>query len=303
MSAYFDFFSDSSTGYLIARRIAQQYDNYPITLWRLKFLAIQDQINEIDGEFDDLEESKLDPDAFAESTSTMSSLKEQRQTNKRIAVQSEPNIREASVGPDGTIQLETVNIHTVQIKYYLIDAELLFSRSPFVRSNAEQFSYVSPYLQLQETLLPADASEAQLRTVVTREIPLAQELKNANLVIEVNARDIQKFITYYQHSMKVAVLESFGELKVSDEADKPLPKVYVKVYGLDKYTDKEFFYRDGYTDIRGKFDYAQTSGDKLSRVKRFGILVSSDRHGSKILEVSPPGEGESSAGGFEGLVE
>ena len=78
MSAYFDFFSDSSSGYLTARRIAQQYDNYPITLWRLKFLAIQDQINEIDGEFDDPEESKVAVDAFAESTSTEASLKEQR---------------------------------------------------------------------------------------------------------------------------------------------------------------------------------------------------------------------------------
>ena len=60
-----------------------------------------------------------------------------------------------------------------------------------------------------------------MRSVVTREIPLPQELKqtNANLVIEVNGKDIQKVITYYQHSMKVSVLESFGELKVSDSAE------------------------------------------------------------------------------------
>jgi len=48
------------------------------------------------------------------------------------------------------------------------------------------------------------------------------------------------------------------------------------------------FYRDGYTDIRGKIEYAQTSGDKLKDVKRFAILVQNDKYGSKILECDPP---------------
>ena len=56
--------------------------------------------------------------------------------------------------------------------------------------------------------------------------------------------------------MKVTVLESYGELKVSDMAGKPLSKVYVKVYAIHKNSQEEFFYRDGYTDIRGKMDYA-----------------------------------------------
>jgi hypothetical protein len=40
--------------------------------------------------------------------------------------------------------------------------------------------------------------------------------------------------------------------------------------------------------MRGKFDYAETSGDKLKDVKRFAILVQSDKYGAKIQEVSPP---------------
>lgn len=42
MRAYFDFFIDSEGGYNVARKIVQRYDNYPISSWRLKFLAIQD---------------------------------------------------------------------------------------------------------------------------------------------------------------------------------------------------------------------------------------------------------------------
>ena len=137
--------------------------------------------------------------------------------------------------------------------------------------------------------------ETQLNQFVTQSIPLPAELRNmnANLVIEINGGDKQKFNTFYQNQMKVTVLESYGELKVSDMAGKPLSKVYVKVYAIHKNTQEEFFYRDGYTDIRGKMDYAQTSGDKLKKVAKFGILIYSDTLGSKIIEAGPPkGDGE-----------
>ena len=39
------------------------------------------------------------------------------------------------------------------------------------------------------------------------------------------------------------------------------------------HSGKETFYRDGYTDIRGKFEYAVTSGDKLKSVSKFSILI------------------------------
>ena len=43
---------------------------------------------------------------------------------------------------------------------------------------------------------------------------------------------------------------------------------------------KESFYRDGYTDIRGKFEYAITSADKLKSVSKFSILIQSTDFGS-----------------------
>lgn len=62
--------------------------------------------------------------------------------------------------------------------------------------------------------------------------------------------------------------------------------MYVKVFMRDT-SGKEVFYRDGYTDIRGKFEYAQTSGDKLKSAVMFAILVQSE-HGSLIREIKPP---------------
>jgi len=56
MLAYFDFFTGGQHNYVVARRIVEKYDNYPIMQWRMLFLAILDQINEFDGEFDNIED-------------------------------------------------------------------------------------------------------------------------------------------------------------------------------------------------------------------------------------------------------
>ena len=62
-------------------------------------------------------------------------------------------------------------------------------------------------------------------------------------------------MTYYSTNLKVQVIENYGELKVTDETGKPLSKVYVKAFAkYNSGTDK--FFKDGYTDFRGKFEYA-----------------------------------------------
>ena len=66
-----------------------------------------------------------------------------------------------------------------------------------------------------------------------------------------------------------------------------LPATYVKVYARSR-DGAVAFYKDGYTDLRGWFDYATLSTDDLDRVERFAILVCSDGHGAAILEASPP---------------
>ena len=52
----------------------------------------------------------------------------------------------------------------------------------------------------------------------------------------------------------------------------------------------EYFFRDGFTDIRGKFEYANASGKSLDEVEKFSILVADDEHnnGATIKEALPP---------------
>lgn len=48
------------------------------------------------------------------------------------------------------------------------------------------------------------------------------------------------------------------------------------------------FYRDGYTDMRGKFDYALSSNNDIDSITKFSILISHAEYGSIIKEVAPP---------------
>ena len=68
---------------------------------------------------------------------------------------------------------------------------------------------------------------------------------------------------------------------------KALPKVYVKVYArLADGTVK--FHKDGYTDLRGRFDYASVSTPEKQPIQRFAILALSDERGALIREAAPP---------------
>ena len=65
-----------------------------------------------------------------------------------------------------------------------------------------------------------------------------------------------------------------------------LPAAYVKVYARS--AGRVAFYKDGYTDLAGRFDYATLSTDDLDRVERFAILVVADDAGATVTEAAPP---------------
>jgi len=48
------------------------------------------------------------------------------------------------------------------------------------------------------------------------------------------------------------------------------------------------FYKDGYTDLRGKFEYASLNTDDLDQVQRFAILIIDPSAGAHIEEATPP---------------
>lgn len=110
-------------------------------------------------------------------------------------------------------------------------------------------------------------------------------------MIEIVAEGKQEFKTFYSNELTIVFNEAFGELKVMREdangKKKGVGKIYVKVFSQNK-NGKEEFFRDGYTDIRGKFEYAMASGESLDNIKKFAVLVMSEKHGSMIKEINAP---------------
>jgi hypothetical protein len=55
----------------------------------------------------------------------------------------------------------------------------------------------------------------------------------------------------------------------------------VKTFAKEK-NGNVIFYKDGYTDLRGRLDYASLNPESLRNVEKFAIFVMSDELGIQI---------------------
>ena len=110
------------------------------------------------------------------------------------------------------------------------------------------------------------------------------------MLVEIESSGIVKSQAYYSNALDLQFAENYGQLQVSDaQTAKPLAGVYVKIYARMKNGQVQF-YKDGYTDIRGRFDYVALSTNDLDFVNRFALLILSESHGAVVQEAVPPKE-------------
>ena len=194
------------------------------------------------------------------------------------------------------------------MNYYLMDPEFLFSSSPFVSEDPARFSIIKPTRTATQAL--PDGKDGK----DTMDIPLPGEFAKANVLVEILGGGQRKAQAYHANTFKLTVSESYGRLELRDQAaDKPVSKAYVKVYARLKNGTVRFF-KDGYTDLRGKFDYASLNSsespappprplpidssrdfqmlrpNELNEVAKIAILVLSETHGAAVKEIDPPKE-------------
>jgi hypothetical protein len=257
-NAYLDLYTEELGQ---ARAIAARYAKYPVDRWQKAFGAIAQQLDEAEGKAPQIVDA------------------ENRDQRQGQLASTEPGF--AFTLDNKQIQLTWQNLDQVDVDYYLMDVELLFSRNPFVQEVSGPFASIRPNA-VKHVKLPAKQSKTA--------IPLPGELASRNLLVEVSAAGRTVAHPYYANSMNVAMLESYGQLRVTDSADgKSLSKVYVKVYA--RLADGSVkFHKDGYTDHRGRFDYASVSTPQRSPINRFAVLVLSDEKGALIRESAPPQE-------------
>jgi hypothetical protein len=255
-SAYLDMFNDQPAK---ARSLAAKYANHPVDRWRNAFANIAAQLDEIEGKV---------------AKAVDAADRNQRQGQ---AAAKEPSFDFTVEGK--SLQLTWQNIEAVRVNYYLMDVELLFSRNPFVQQTGGQFAFIKPN-GTQDVQLAAGQNK------MTMSLP--DNLIKRNVLVEITAAGKTRSQPYYANAMDVKMTENFGQLRVTDAASgKALAKVYVKTYA--RLADGQVkFYKDGYTDLRGRFDYASVSTPERIPVQRFAVLVLSEDHGATIREAAPP---------------
>jgi len=255
-AAYLMFFSDQPEA---ARAIAAQYANHPVDRWRNTFAVIAAQLDEVAGR----EVGVIDP--------------ESRDQQQAALAASEPGFDFTVEGQK--LRLNYQNLAAARINFYEMDVELLFSRNPFVREFGSDFSWIQPNQSL-EVELPKDQ--------VSRELELPEPLRKSNVLVEIVAGGQTKTQPYFANSLVVQTIENYGQVQVTHRTTRqPVSKVYVKIYA-ETAAGEVKFYKDGYTDLRGRFDYASLNTNELDAAQKFAILVLSDDHGAVVREALPP---------------
>jgi len=241
-----------------ARRISAKYKEYPVDIWRDRFADLTAQINEVQG---------AQPEVIKEGD---------REQEQQLAAALEPSL---SIGVDGVqATLDFQNISEVTINYYEMDLEFLFSTNPFVSSGTSRFAIIQPNKAILMKLQGKKGAKV---------FQLPAEYQASNVIVEVIGGGKKASAAVYANELKTTLSDSMGLLSVRHKkTGKPLPKVYVKVYADTAQGVK--FFKDGYTDLRGKFDYASVSSTGIGEVRKFSVLVMSEEQGATVLEASVP---------------
>ena len=279
INAYLDF-CFGYPDFKIAKSLCTKYKEFPLTHWREKFAEIQDQLFEYEKKDNVISVSRI----FADSNKT-ALTKELRER--------EPKLTFNIDNKNGKITLIHSNISKIDIKFYFIDLETMFTRDPKIselvnkdnnNSNnnmKEKFGFVQS--NYSETIkIPKEKINKNDNITV---YDIKEEFKIKNLFVEIKSESIKLFDICLSSNLIVTIAENLGELKVIDINLQSVIKAYIKVY-VELKNDQVQFYKDGYTDLNGKFNYLALNTDQLKNAKKFYIFLSQEEQ--YIRECYPP---------------
>ena len=267
-----------------ARNICSKYLNYSVLSWRLLFVEMWEQLEEYLGNAVDEDLQNLGGEELTDKKKTKGEIQE-----GLLAVQ----IQETELQIEFTQKKGPEEIE-IDVKYYLIDLEVLFSRKPelffegeMAKGEEQDLSYVQPHT-VRKHKAPLQNGIAIFNMVIE------EEFRSKNILFEVRTQGQNKFVTYYSNQLKVQIYDNFGELKVQFEGTigqeekyntEPtigLSKVYIKCFSKMK-SGGVLFYKDGYTDIRGVFDYLSLNTPKFTKVDSFVLFIAHPQYGKYLL--------------------
>ncbi|KAF9179501.1 hypothetical protein BGZ51_006867 [Haplosporangium sp. Z 767] len=291
--------------------IVDKYRDYPVERWSKMFKDMQQYVDEIQQSL-----VKAEPVAtgspVAESASGSEADEEDIEEGPEV-----PVMVDFKVGDKNVVMVRYRGVKEVTVEYYSIDAETMFSASPFTFSDQGENESSSSSIASSghgsanssngyRMVKPNGVDSHVVKRAVTSDgilmIPVLPQYLNTNVMISVSTSPPaanRTWKAYYSQTILVQCVEQTGTIRVITKSDgeRPIRGGYVKIYAEMK-QGSTVFWKDGYTDLVGRFAYAQVStgvkvnsdtGGGLGDVKRFAAFVDGGREGCvvKTLPVPP----------------
>lgn len=172
----------------------------------------------------------------------------------------------------GKIMLKHTNLTEAEIRLYHIDLEILFSKDPFLKGDGESsLPPIAPNLVVKVPIEKASEETAY---------SLPEEFRKGNILVAAESGSAKQLKILDSQAIEIRTNPADRTVQIIDPASgKSLPKTYIKVYAETTEGTVEF-HKDGYTDLRGKFDYLSHTATDSSTIRRLAILVSHPEKGS-----------------------
>ncbi|WP_164101567.1 hypothetical protein [Candidatus Laterigemmans baculatus] len=269
--------------YASAEELASRGSEHPVPRWNERFAELRSQLRQhrlLQSDTQVIGEEEDSPadgssEAAGENVADLQTIDRERRQAEGAA--QSPDVRVRVEGD--RLVIDHRNTREVTLRFYGVDLELLFSKTPFVREGLERMATVRPGKIIRVETAAGDG---------TSEYRLDDALSRQTLLVEAVAGSARDTTLYYGGRLTTYVSEGFGQLQTKDRSGgAAVVGAYVKVYA--RYHDGSVkFYKDGYTDLRGRFDYSTLSTSELSDVERMAILVLDPERGATLHDVAPP---------------
>ena len=221
----------------------------PPGLWRDRFQTVVDQADEI------------------------AALANPAESGQAQATPAAPAM-EIDQDDQGRLRLRSTAIGKVKIELYQIDLEMLFSKSPFGLEDDQQ---TRPAIRPNSEFDLVDVGDNETT------VAIPQSLRKGNLLVSAESGDLKVLKILDSRTLELRHAPLDRTVQALDAATrKPLAKTYVKVFAEDQ-NGEVVFHKDGYTDLRGKFDYLSSTNADPSKIKRVALLVSHPENGARTV--------------------
>jgi len=298
--------------------ILSEYHQYPVKRWNKLFRDMRHYVDEI------LKDSL---EAVGDTVTPTKDPKDQ----EVIAIEDMPRPADSTsvtvdfkIAANSQIEIRHQGVREVLVEYYVIDAETMFSSNPLTFSDQEErLTSVSSGDKTAggndsgasgnsyRLIKPNGVDKHLVETNGLLSVPILDRYLNTNVMISVSttpAAATKSWRAYYSQTIDVQCNERSGTIKVMAKGKKnkdagkdsqalsfrPIRGGYVKVYAETKNGSRNTtFWKDGYTDLVGRFEYAKVStgsayGGGLGDVRRFLVFVDGGKEGCVVKTVPVP---------------